>query len=84
MKEITEKTHFGIILQQNDGTDTKVHIEEISGIITEGIIRGYSSGGYEVQGEIVQAAVCIQTEEYLFRIVIDNIQKLMIGSEDEP
>lgn len=78
MKEITERALFGIILKGIDGENTKVCIEEISGEITEGIVTGYSRGGYEIQGEIIPAAVGILTDQYSCRIVIDNIQKLYI------
>jgi hypothetical protein len=78
MREIKEKDLFGLILKGLEGENKKVRIVETSGDEYEGIIVGYTRGGYEVQGKVIPAAVKLVNDELSFRIKIDEIDQLFI------
>lgn len=78
MKEITEKNLFGWVLMGLEGQDKKVKIIEENGEEYEGIIIGYTRGGYEVKGKAIPAAVRLVNKELSCRIKIDEISQLFL------
>ena len=78
MKEIKDKNLFGYVLNGLVGDKIKVRIIEYSGETSEGIVNGYSKGGYKIKDEIIPAGVEVLTEIGFFRIVIENISQLFI------
>lgn len=79
MKEITDRNMFGWILIGLEGQHKKVRIIEVDGKEYEGVIIGYTRGGYEVQGELIPSSVRLHNKEYSCRIKIDEIGQLFIG-----
>jgi hypothetical protein len=78
MKEINDKNLFGLVLKGLVGENKKVRIIENSDEKTEGVVTGYSRGGYKVFDEIIPPGVEILNDVGSFRVVIENISQLYL------
>ncbi len=76
MKEMTNKYLFGAKLSNLNGKEIQVKIVEQSGAVIEGVVTGYTRGGYSAKGETIQAGAGITNSVGLNTVLIKHIEKL--------